>query len=108
MEFFPQQSEDCLYLNVFAPCPDRSSEQTQSPLLPVVVYLYGGGFFLGSGSEHRIYDGSYLVQRQLRLQREPVIVVTLNYRVGVLGFLVGTSSTFSVIGRIVDLNSFKM
>ena len=54
-------------------------------LLPVLVYMYGGGFFLGSGSEHKIYDGSYLAQRK------NVLVVNFNYRLGALGFLVSAS-----------------
>jgi para-nitrobenzyl esterase len=50
-------------------------------LLPVMVFFYGGGFMIGSGSEHRLYEGSYIAQRK------DVVVVTLNYRLGPLGFL---------------------
>jgi len=66
-------SEDCLYLNVWAP--------TRSPggKLPVLVYFYGGGFWAGDGSEPR-YDGASLAQRG-------IVTVTVNYRLDVLGFL---------------------
>jgi len=68
---FPQ-SEDCLYLNVWAP------EAPKGRTLPVMVWLYGGGFYFGTASQP-LYDGA-------RMARHGVIVVTLNYRVGVLGF----------------------
>jgi para-nitrobenzyl esterase len=66
-------SEDCLYLNVWAPA--RSAARR----LPVLVYFYGGGFVGGDGSELR-YDGTSLA-------RHGIVVVTLNYRLGVFGFL---------------------
>ena len=65
-------SEDCLYLNVWAPAAKDSAK------LPVMVWLYGGSFFAGSGSEAR-YDGEPLAHRG-------VIIVTLNYRLGIFGF----------------------
>ena len=64
------QSEDCLYLNVWAPA--------RAHKLPVMVWIHGGGFFGGSGSQAGT-DGS-------RLTRQDVIVVTLNYRLGIFGF----------------------
>ena len=67
-----RQSEDCLYLNIWAPAGSRGGK------LPVMVWIHGGGFFGGSGSQP-IYDGT-------RLGRRGVIVVTLNYRLGVFGF----------------------
>lgn len=67
-----RQSEDCLYLNIWAPAGPRGSK------LPVMVWIHGGGFFGGSGSQP-IYDGT-------RLAHRGVIVVTLNYRLGVFGF----------------------
>ncbi len=69
----PAQSEDCLYLNVFA--PDSEGEKK-----PVMVWIHGGAFYLGAGSEP-LYDGSALAADG------DVIVVTLNYRLGPLGFL---------------------
>lgn len=64
-------SEDCLYLNVWSPA-------ARSAPLPVMVWLHGGGFTIGAGSLPP-YDGRALAQRQ-------VVVVTLNYRLGHLGF----------------------
>lgn len=66
-------SEDCLYLNVWTPAL-RSGEK-----LPVLVYFYGGGFMAGDGSEPR-YDGASLAQKG-------IVTVTVNYRLGVFGFL---------------------
>ncbi len=66
-------SEDCLYLNVWAP-PDTARRQ-----LPVLVYFFGGGFVTGDGSELR-YDGASLARRG-------IVAVTVNYRLGVFGFL---------------------
>jgi len=65
-------SEDCLYLNVWAPA------RTGTALLPVIVWVHGGGFFAGSGSQP-LYDGADLARRG-------VVVVNLNYRLGRFGF----------------------
>ena len=67
-------SEDCLYLNVWTPAGPESSRR-----LPVMVWIHGGGFVVGSGSEPR-YDGS-------RLAARGIVVVTLNHRLNALGFL---------------------
>ncbi|ENY5348836.1 carboxylesterase/lipase family protein [Klebsiella sp. CN_Kp088] len=64
-------SEDCLYLNVWAPA-------ARSQPLPVMVWLHGGGYTIGAGSLPP-YDGSALASRE-------VVVVTVNYRLGHLGF----------------------
>jgi para-nitrobenzyl esterase len=66
-------SEDCLFLNVFTPACDDSAR-------PVMVWIHGGGFINGSGSTPW-YDGTALVTRG------DVVVVTINYRLGALGFL---------------------
>src|SRR5215210_5050579 len=66
-------SEDCLYLNVWTPA--KSAKER----LPVLVYFYGGGFIAGDGSEPR-YDGEGMARRG-------VVAVTLNYRLGLFGFL---------------------
>jgi para-nitrobenzyl esterase len=66
-------SEDCLYLNVWAPAGAEPGS------LPVMVWLHGGGFVAGSGADARS-DGE-------RLAREGVVVVSFNYRSGVFGFL---------------------
>ena len=65
--------EDCLYLNVWT--PPRATKVR----LPVLVYFYGGGFIAGDGSELR-YDGESLAGHG-------IVVVTVNYRLGVFGFL---------------------
>ena len=67
------QSEDCLFLNVWTPGLDDAAR-------PVMVWIHGGGLTIGSGSE-TYYDGSNLAARG------DVVVVTINYRLGVLGFL---------------------
>jgi para-nitrobenzyl esterase len=66
-------AEDCLYLNVWTPAADGARR-------PVMVWLHGGGFTTGSGSQP-IYDGAALARRG------DVVVVTVNYRLGALGFL---------------------
>jgi para-nitrobenzyl esterase len=65
-------SEDCLYLNVWTPAAAPADRR------PVFVYIYGGGNVEGSGSIPA-YDGEGLASKGL-------VVVTFNYRVGVLGF----------------------
>lgn len=67
------KSEDCLYLNVWTPA--KSGEEK----LPVLVWIYGGGFSFGSTSDP-VSDGSDLAKKG-------VIVVSIAYRVGQLGFL---------------------
>lgn len=66
-------SEDCLYLNVWAP------EGAEPSSLPVLVYFYGGGFQAGDGSEDR-YNGESMAHRG-------IVAVTVNYRLNVFGFL---------------------
>ena len=65
-------SEDCLYLNVWTPAKRNVTG------LPVLVYFYGGGFVAGDGSEPR-YDGGSMA-------RKGIVVVTVNYRLGIFGF----------------------
>ncbi len=69
----PETSEDCLYLNVWTP-----EKRSQTPL-PVMVFIYGGGWTNGSASMP-LYWGD-------RLARKGAVVVTLGYRLGSLGFL---------------------
>jgi para-nitrobenzyl esterase len=69
-------SEDCLTLNVWA--PSDAKPQKKSPGLPVMVWIYGGGFTTGGTSENR-QDGQFLAHRG-------VIVVSMNYRLGIFGF----------------------
>jgi para-nitrobenzyl esterase len=67
-------SEDCLYLNVWTP-----PTATPGAKLPVIVFIYGGGFTIGS-SGSALYDGEALAKRG-------AVFVNLNYRVGILGFM---------------------
>ena len=66
-------SEDCLYLNIWAGGTATGAK------LPVIVYIYGGGFTLGS-SGMEMYGGE-------KLAKKGVVFVNFNYRVGALGFL---------------------
>ncbi len=67
-------SEDCLYLNVYTPTLGSIGDGG----LPVLVWIYGGRFTLGAG---RDYDGT-------KLAADGIVVVTINFRQGALGFLV--------------------
>jgi len=68
----PKTSEDCLYLNVWAPANAKKA--------PVFFWIHGGALSGGSGGEP-LYDGAKLAERG-------IVVVTINYRLGPLGFLV--------------------
>ncbi|KAJ5918190.1 hypothetical protein N7454_010565 [Penicillium verhagenii] len=68
-----EMSEDCLYANVWVP-PNTSPDDK----LPVYLWMYGGRYYMGSG-DVTTYDGSGLAEKG-------VIVVTFNYRLGLLGF----------------------
>lgn len=67
-------NEDCLTLNVYVP----NSVINSNILIPVIVYIHGGAFMFGGG---KLYGAKYL------MNAENVILVTINYRLGVLGFL---------------------
>jgi para-nitrobenzyl esterase len=72
--YYGPQSEDCLTLNIWSPVGASN--------LPVLVWIYGGGFIMGSG-RLPLYEGS-----RLAATAPGAIVVTFNYRIGALGFLV--------------------
>ena len=67
--------EDCIYLNIFAPL-----ENIATPDKGVFFHIHGGGFFQGSGSEP-LYDMVSFVERH------NCVAVSINYRLGILGFL---------------------
>ena len=69
----PELNEDCLTLNIWTPNADGNKR-------PVLFWIHGGGFVGGSGSS-AIYDGTHLAQRG------DVVVVSINYRLGALGFI---------------------
>jgi para-nitrobenzyl esterase len=79
------QSEDCLNLNIWTPAADGGKR-------PVIMFMHGGGFSTGSGSLG-LYDGSSLARRG------DVVVVTINYRIGLLGF-----PPFQIHGESVSNN----
>jgi len=70
---FRDLSEDCLTLNVWTPASSAADR------LPVMVWIHGGGFQAGAGAEPR-HDGQAFA-------RKGVVLVTINYRLGVFGFL---------------------
>jgi para-nitrobenzyl esterase len=103
MVFRDEMSEDCLVLNVWTPAANAEAK------LPVMVWIHGGGFQAGSGSEPR-QDGSKLAARG-------VVVVSLNYRMGVFGFFAhpelskesthGASGNFGLMDQIAALQWVK-
>ena len=74
----PGVSEDCLYLNIWTPA-DLAGAARPAPSLPVLFYIYGGGFNEGSGAV-AVYNG-------VNLAKKGLVVVNVNYRVGSLGFM---------------------
>lgn len=86
-------SEDCLYLNVWAPAADTGRR-------PVMVWIHGGGNTAGSGSQPRI-DGERLARHG------DVVVVTVNYRLGALGFLhlpeIGATGNEALLDQVAAL-----
>ncbi len=95
------KSEDCLYLNIWIP----SSKGDEK--LPVYVFIHGGAYATGSGSEI-MYDGH-------RMAEQGIIVVTINYRLGALGFLAthalmeeaGTTGNYGLLDQIQALHWVK-
>ncbi|NWH36393.1 CEL lipase, partial [Chloropsis hardwickii] len=75
-------SEDCLYLNIWIP----QGKKQISTNLPVMIYIFGGGFLAG-GSQGANFLNNYLYDGEEIAVRGNVIVVTINYRLGPLGFL---------------------
>ncbi|MBU1671525.1 MAG: carboxylesterase family protein [Actinobacteria bacterium] len=82
-------SEDCLFLNIWVPANGREAK------VPVLVWVHGGAFTTGAGSLG-LYEG-------MNLAAQGVLVVTINYRLGPLGFLalpgLSDESPFSVSGN---------
>jgi para-nitrobenzyl esterase len=77
------QNEDCLYLNVYAPFPKPAGA-------PVMVYIHPGSLLTGTGNSH---DPTGLVQRG-------IVVVTINYRLGALGFLAHPALSAEAAGGV--------
>lgn len=95
----PEQSEDCLYLNVRTPAPDPEAR------LPVMVWIHGGNHQDGSAA-NVTYDSNALAQRG-------VVVVSINYRLGLMGYLAhpqlsdesehGVSGNYGTLDQIAAL-----
>ncbi|KAI0091741.1 carotenoid ester lipase precursor [Irpex rosettiformis] len=77
----PKSDEDCLTLNIWKP-----SEVPEGTRLPVVVWIHGGGFEVGSAAST---DGSVIVKRSLEMDN-PIMYISINYRLSAFGFLAGT------------------
>lgn len=71
-------SEDCLYLNVYAPSAALAEKAHPRP---VMFWIYGGGYVSGDSSEFGLYDGQHLSESH------EIVLVTVNYRLGNLGFM---------------------
>lgn len=107
-EFFfqgdPEFSEDCLYLNVWTPAPHQPSKK-----LPVALWIHGGGYTAGWGSEPEM-DGAEWASHG-------VILVTFNYRLGIFGFFThpllssesehGVSGNYGMLDQIAALKWVK-
>ncbi|EIW83561.1 alpha beta-hydrolase [Coniophora puteana RWD-64-598 SS2] len=76
----PDQSEDCLFLSVYT--PGQLTDTTESNGLPVIVWIHGGGYVFGSSWN---YDGADIVQHA----DYGAVVVVLQYRLAMFGFLAG-------------------
>ena len=103
-QFIPgPQSEDCLGLNVWTPARSASEK------LPVMVWIHGGGFVIGASSQSA-YDGEPLAT-------EGVVVVSINYRLGIFGFLAhpelskesaqGVSGNYGILDMLAGLEWVK-
>ncbi|XP_051780779.1 crystal protein-like [Erpetoichthys calabaricus] len=96
-----QISEDCLYLNVFVPLTASLTPAPKYSSLPVMVWIHGGNFRDGTGSA-LLYDGCFLANST------NTVVVTINYRLGALGFLVtGMNSSKDISGNLGFLDQQK-
>ncbi|KAF9041954.1 carotenoid ester lipase precursor [Hymenopellis radicata] len=87
---FPSD-EDCLSINVVRPA-DAGPHQG----LPVVVWIYGGGFEIG---ETAAYDGGVVVNRSIEIE-EPILYVSMNYRLSALGFLASKEVKEAGVGNL--------
>ena len=79
------QSEDCLNLNVVRPARRHGGDG-----LPVLLWIYGGGFTQGANSDP-MWNLSYIVQQSVR-QKQPILAISINYRLSFLGFPGGQES----------------
>jgi para-nitrobenzyl esterase len=92
----PDQSEDCLTLNIWTPAAPDTTDK-----LPVYVFIHGGGYVIGSGNETR-YAGTSFAQNG-------VVTVTINYRLSTLGFFASqeTYKQYGTTGNWGTLDQIK-
>jgi para-nitrobenzyl esterase len=97
-----ETNEDCLYLNIWTPAKSPNDR------LPVMVWIYGGGFTIG-GTSIALYDGA-------NLAKKGVVLVSVSYRVGALGFMAhpeltkeqgGHSGNYGLLDQIRGLQWVK-
>jgi len=88
-----EQSEDCLNLSIRLPptCVNSNGSLRTDAKLPVLVFIHGGAFFLGSGNRP-YYDPTNLVLHGIQ-RGTPFIMVSINYRLGILGFMHSPSTS---------------
>ncbi|TFG28213.1 MAG: carboxylesterase/lipase family protein [Promethearchaeota archaeon] len=86
------ESEDCLNLNIWTPAADNKKR-------PVMFWIHGGAFIMGSGIDP-MYDGTVLAKRG------DIVVVTINYRLGMLGYLYVPNKTVNV-GQFDQISALK-
>ncbi|KAI8631788.1 carboxylesterase family protein [Xylariaceae sp. FL1651] len=102
-ERLPFETEDCLFLDVFAPRSifDKASNASSTGA-PVLVYIFGGGYSGGSKSNFGYFDGSPagLIDSSRVTSPDGLIYVAINYRLGALGFMFG--SDYASQGGIVN------
>jgi para-nitrobenzyl esterase len=99
----PGANEDCLYLNVYAPADAKENSK-----LPVMFWIHGGGYS-GGGSDEPRHNGDFLPLKG-------VVLVTINYRLGVFGFLVtdelakegnGAAGNYGLLDMVAALHWVK-
>lgn len=91
--FHHEESEDCLTLNIVRP-----SDLNDNTSLPVLVWIYGGGFREGGSADQR-YNMSFLVQESVKMG-QPTIGVSLSYRLSGFGFLQGRAINESGVANL--------
>lgn len=88
-------SEDCLSLNIWTPA--TSGDEFEK--LPVLVFIHGGAFFMGTGRDPRLNGERFAVEQN-------IIVVTINYRLGPWGFYF-QNAAFSNVGLLDQIEALK-
>ncbi|CCU75170.1 Esterase [Blumeria hordei DH14] len=92
------ETEDCLFLDVIVPKRvwDTTEAHPEKGFAPVIVYVHGGGFTSGDKSSHQ--DMNSLLADSVKVNSQGAILVLINYRLGIFGFLSGDPSIMSNAG----------